>query len=381
MAIAIGVVMMLLSIASGLGLQKKIREKISGFNGHIIISPYDENQSQISTVPLKTSEDFYTNLRQISGIQHLQGVATKTGIIRTENTFEGILFKGVDSTYQWSTIAEYLTEGRLPNTKSILNNEVVLSEYLANRLELKTGDTFSTYFMKNTGNKIPNLRVFKLVGIYNSGFEEFDSSLLIGDIRHIRRMNKWQNHEIGTLEIFISDFNEIESKGQEIYTAIPAELDAKTIKEKYASIFELLSLFDFNIIVIISIMILVATINMVVALLVLILERTQMIGILKALGTSNWSIRKIFLYNATYLIGKGLLYGNTIGIGMILIQNYFGIIKLDPKDYYVNEAQVHIEWWHILALNGGTVAVCLIVLLIPSYLVSKISPSSAMRFH
>ncbi len=380
-AIAIGIVMMLLSVATGTGLQVKIREKIAAFNGHISINHYDENESQVSVVPVSTKQNFYPKFTTVSGINHIQAVATKAGIIRTEKTFEGILFKGVGADYNWAVLKEYITDGRMPNVSHELNNEIMLSNYLANRLQLKIGDEFTSFFMKDNGNQLPNLRVFKLVGLYNSGFQEFDASYILGDIRHIQRMNKWKATEVGGFELFIDDFTQLEQKGKEVYAETPSSFDTKTILEKYISIFEWLKLFDFNIIVILTIMIAVATINMVVALLVLILERTQMIGILKAIGTSNWSIRKIFLYNAAYLISKGLLYGNTIGLLLLFLQKQFEIIKLEPANYYVSVAPVNIELWHILAINAGTVAICLLVLLVPSYIISKISPVSAIRFN
>jgi len=234
--------------------------------------------------------------------------------------------------------------------------------------------------MKEETNHLPNLRRFKIVGIYNSGFQEFDATYIIGDIRHIQRINKWKEDQIGSFEVFLDDFDKIEEKGLAVYQETSSTLDSQTIVEKYSYIFEWLHLFDFNIIVILIIMIIVSTINMVVALLVLILERTQMIGILKSLGSNNWSIRKIFLYNAFYLIVRGLFWGNLIGIGMLLLQQQFGIIKLNPESYYVNEAPVYINIGYILALNIGTIIVCLLVLLIPSYMITKISPSKSIRF-
>ncbi|MCF6133359.1 ABC transporter permease [Flavobacterium wongokense] len=378
-AIALGMIMMIVSIATGIGLQQKIRQKVSAFNGHIIISGYNDNNSDVSTDPISIHQKFYPKFKEVDGIQHIQAVASKAGMIRTEAAFEGIIFKGVGKDYQTDNLKEYLVEGRLPNFKSTLNEETLISQYLCNRLGLKLGDRFVTYFMKEDSEGY-NLRNFKIVGIYNSGFQEFDANYVIGDIRHIQRINKWKPDEIGSFEVFVDDFTQIESKGQQVYQETSSTLDSQTIVEKYYYIFEWLKLFDFNIIVILIVMIAVSTINMVVALLVLILERTQMIGILKSLGANNWSVRKIFLYNAAYLIGRGLLWGNIIGIGLLLLQKYFGIIKLNPESYYVNVAPVDINLLYILALNIGTVAICLLVLLIPSYIITKISPSKSIRF-
>lgn len=379
-AIAIGMVMMIVSVATGIGLQQKIREKVSAFNGHIIISNYDNNQSEATLTPIAKNQEFYPKFNSVAGVTHIQAIATKAGIIRTEKAFEGVVFKGVGTDYQWSNIKEYLVVGRLPNLSSQLNSEVVISQFLADRLQLKVGDAFNTFFIKENQNQLPNIRHFEITGIFNSGFQEFDATYILGDIRHIQRINKWSPNQIGAFEIFVDDFDQIQSVGEEVYQQTPSNLDSKTIIEKYSYIFDWLQLFDFNILVILAVMILVATINMVVALLVLILERTQMIGILKALGANNWSVRKMFLYNALYLILRGLLWGNGIGIGILLIQKYFGIIQLNPENYYVNQAPVYFDLGYIAALNLLTIAVCFLVLLIPSYIITKISPIKAIRY-
>ncbi|WP_286923158.1 ABC transporter permease [Flavobacterium sp. UBA4197] len=381
-AIAIGIVMMIVSVATGVGLQQKIRQKIAAFNGHVIISNYDNNQSEVSVEPISINQPFYPKFKNVEGISHVQATASKAGIIRTENAFEGIVFKGVGKDFSWDKLKEYIIAGRIPNLKAGLNAEVIISQYLANRLQLKLGDKFNTFFMKEDGgnNQMPNLRRFEIVGIYNSGFQEFDASYVLGDIRHVQRINKWSKDEVGEFEVFIDDFSKIKEKGEEIYSEIPPTYNSMTIQDKYFNIFEWLKLFDFNIVVILIIMIVVATINMVVALLVLILERTQMIGILKSIGANNWMIRKIFLYNALYLIIRGLFFGNVIGIGVLLIQKYFGVVKLNPENYYVTEAPVVIDILYIGALNVGTILVCLVVLLIPSYIITKISPVKAIRF-
>ena len=379
-AIAIGIIMMVVAIATGVGLQEKIREKVSAFNGDIIISNFDDNQSDVSVEPISIKQDFYPKFTKIDGVSHVQAVASKAGIIRTALTFESILFKGVGKDYRWNELKEYLVAGRIPNLKANLNTEVLLSQYLANKLQLKVGDKFTTYFMKEGGNGMPNLRRFELVGIYVSGFQEFDAAYMIGDIRHVQRMNKWTPEQIGNFEVFINDFTKLKAVGEEVYKAIPSTLNSVTIEEKYVNIFEWLKLFDVNIIVIMVIMIIVATINMVVALLVLILERTQMVGMLKALGANNWRVRKIFLYNAAYLIVKGLFWGNLISISLLLIQKYFGIITLRPENYYVSVAPVSIDIPSILLINFGTVVICLALLLIPSYIITKISPVKALRY-
>jgi lipoprotein-releasing system permease protein len=371
--------MMIMAVATGVGLQDKIREKVSAFNGHIIISNFDDNQSQVTTEPISINQSFYPKFKNVEGISHVQAVASKAGIIRTEKAFEGIIYKGVGKDYNFTNLEEYLVDGKIPNLKSELNTEVLISEYLAKRLQLKVGDKFLTFFMKENG-KLPNKRNFLIAGIFNSGFEEFDKTFILGDIRHVQLINKWQPIEVGAFEVFVDDFSKIKEKGEQVYKEIPPTYNSITIEEKYYSIFEWLKLFDFNILVILIVMIVVATINMAVALLVLILERTQMIGILKAMGANNWNVRKIFLYNAFYLIARGLFWGNFIAITLLVMQKVYGVIQLNPENYYVNEAPVSINLLHIALLNLGTVIVCLLVLLIPSYIITKISPVKAIRF-
>ena len=379
-AIAIGIVVMLIAIATGFGLQQKIRDKVVAFNGHVTITNFDSNASDESEIPISKNQEFYPEFKIVEGIRHVQATATKFGIVRTETDFEGIVLKGIGSDYDWRYFDEFLTEGRLPDYSGEMNNEVLISQYLADRLQLKLGDSFQTIFKKESIDQMPWLRAFEIVGIYNSGMKEMDEKFVMGDIRHVQRLNKWSEDQVGAFEVFIDDFNQIDVKGIEIYENIPSDLDAITIKQKYVSIFEWINIFDNNTYGIIGIMILVAGINMITALLVLILERTQMIGILKALGSNNWSIRKVFLYNATYLIGLGLFWGNLIGLGLLLAQKYFGLIPLNPKEYHVTEAPVYLNVDYILMLNLGTFIVCLLMLIIPSIIITKISPVKAMRF-
>jgi lipoprotein-releasing system permease protein len=379
-AIALGIIMMLVSIATGVGLQQKIHEKVSAFNGDIIISNFDTNYSNDSQQPISKNQDFYPNFDAVEGVSHVQVTALKSGVIRTETDFEGIVVKGVGDDFDWQYFDEFLTEGRLPNYSDNLNSEILISEYLANRLQLKLDDKVVTYFMQDGNNERARSRGFDVVGIYNSGFQQFDEQFLIADIRHIQRLNNWEDDQIGAFEVFVNDFDNIQAIGNAVYDQTASTLDSQTIREKYGSIFEWLDLFDFNIALIIGIMILVAGINMITALLVLILERTQMIGILKALGTSDWSVRKVFLYNAMYLIGVGLFWGNVIGLGLLFAQKYFKLFPLNPDTYYVSEAPVYLDISYIIFLNVGTFLLCLLMLLIPSYIISRISPVKAMRF-
>lgn len=378
-AIAIGIIVMLIAIATGLGLQQKIRDKVVAFNGHIEITNYDTNASDESQVPISINQEFYPKFNAVEGITHIQGVATKFAVIRTETDFEGVVVKGVGSDYKWDYFKEFLVEGRVPDFSGKRNEEILISSYLANRLGFKVGDKFQTLFGEDL-NKIPRIINYEIVGIYNSGFQELDEKFCIADLRHIQRLNKWEADQIGSFEVFIEDFSEIEEKYEEVFKEIPSLLNATPVNQKYYTVFEWIKIFESNINIIIAIMIIVAGINMITTLLVLILERTNMIGILKALGSSNWSVRKIFLYNASYLIGLGLLWGNIIGLGLLFAQKHFKLFPLNPDTYYVSEAPVYLNWDYILILNVGTFVACLLMLLIPSVIISKISPVKAIRF-
>lgn len=379
LAIALSILMMVISVATGIGLQEKIREKISAFNGHVVVSNFDDNQSQVTAEPIDSRLLPITQLKKNAFITHVQPIITKGALIRTEKEVEGIIFKGVDATYKWTNLQEFLIEGKIPNFKQGDINQVLISQFLANRLKLKVGSSFPAFFMKAQG-KMPSVRKFKIAGIYNSGFQDFDSSYIIGNIEHLQRINKWKSNQFGAYEIFIDDFTKLETRAEEIYKTIPPTFNSTSIAEKYFSVFEWLKIFDTNIILIIVIMIIVAVTNVVVSLLVLIIERTQLIGMLKALGANDWSVRKIFLYNSFHLISRGLLWGNGIAILLLVLQKKFEIIKLNPESYYVSSAPVDINLFHILVLNVGTTLICVLVLLIPSYLITKIAPIKALKF-
>ena len=379
-AIALGMVIMMIAIATGLGLQEKIREKIAGFNGHVQIVNYDNNNSEITVIGVDKNQDFYPKFSSVSNIKNVQVFATKAGIIRTETDFEGIIFKGVATDYNWDFFAEYLKEGELPDYSNEISNDVLISNEISNKLGIKLGDDFNVLFVKDNPQKAPWIRVVKAVGIYDSGFQEFDENMVIADLRHIQKMNGWTDNQVGGFEVILNDFNEIETKSAEIYLQTASNLNSQSIVEKYPAIFEWINLFDNNIYVIIAIMILVAGINMITALLVLILERTQMIGILKALGSSNLSIRKVFLYNAAYLILKGLFWGNLIGLTILFIQKFTEIITLNPQNYYVDNVPVFIDFKYIILLNLGTLILCLIMLIVPSVIITKINPAKSIKF-
>jgi lipoprotein-releasing system permease protein len=379
-AIALGIIIMLIAVATGAGLQHKIRDKMAGFKGHIQIVNYDANNSDVSTTPVEKNQDFYPKFKNITGIKSIQVFANKGGILRTKTDFEGIIFKGVSTDYDWSFFEEYLIEGKVPDFKQPRTKEVLLSQTVMNRLRLKLSDTILATFPKDSFKKLPSNKKYIISGIYNSGFSQFDKNMMIGDIREVQIMNNWNENQVGGFEVILDDFNEINSIGNEIYRETSSLLKSTTIVDTYQNIFDWIKLFDNNIWFIIGIMIVIAGINMITALLVLILERVQMIGILKALGSDNTSIRKIFLYNASYLIVKGLFWGNIIGLSIIGIQYYFKVITLNPETYYVSTMPVYISLTSIALLNLGTLLLCFLILIIPSYVITKIEPSKSIKF-
>ncbi|WP_055435185.1 ABC transporter permease [Lacinutrix algicola] len=380
-AIALGIIVMMIAIATGIGLQQKIRDKVVAFNGHATITNYDTNNSQESQKPISINQDFYPDFNSVSGIKHVQGVATRHAVFIQPDTFESVVIKGVGADYDWQYLQEFLVEGVLPDFSQKRNEDLLISQYFANRLNLKIGDKVTAYFLDKDATKLPRPLGYNVVGIYNSGFKDFDQQFAIGDIKHIQRLNKWEADQIGNFEVFIDDFDAIDQKTDAIFQETPSTLNVESVKQKFGMVFEWIGIFDKNIIGIIGIMIIVAGINMITALLVLILERTQMIGILKALGSSNNTVRKIFIYNATYLILKGLFWGNLIGLGLLFAQKYFGFLSFpNPEQYYMTTIPVYISLDYILLLNIGTFVLCLAMLLIPSYIITKISPVKAIRF-
>lgn len=379
-AICIGVVLMSWSVSVGVGFKQKIRQKVAAFQGHIQIMPVEDNASDVSKTPIFLDSLSRMGLQQIDGVVHVQGVASKAGVIRTEEAVEGVIFKGVGKDFNENEISSFLVEGRMPTLNKGLNEEVIVPTPLANRMNLKLGDRIPTYFLKDDGSGKYNLRVFEIVGFFKSGFQEFDNQWLIGDIRHIQRINKWEPNQVGNYEIYIRNFDQLERISEEIYAQTPYDLTSQTILHVHQFIFEWLSLLDFNIVVLLFIMILVASVNMVVVMLVLILERTQLIGLLKALGADNKFIRNVFLYQALPIMGKGLFWGNIIALSTLALQYYTGFITLDPENYHLAEVPVLFNVWHTLGINLLTFGITLTTLLLPALLIAKVKPVQALKF-
>ena len=378
LSIVIGIVMMIISISSSVGLQKTIESKVSAFFGHISISNFENNSSFSSLNPFINDFD-YNLLQSNDKIKYFQKVAYKSGLIIKSNNFEGVVLKGVTSKFNWEDFSKYITSGRVISLNSNISNEVIISEILSNKLLINLGDKFKATFFKSNSLSIPNERIFKVVGIYNSGLIEFDQLYFFGDIRHIQKMNKWNIVDAGGIEIFLNKYSHTNEVSIDLYNQTQAEISVMSINERFPEIFNWMSLFDFNVLLIIIIMILVGGINMITALLVTVLEKTTFIGILKTVGASNKSIRSIFLINGAYLIGLGLLIGNVIGLGLIFFQNATGFIKLDPQTYYVSEFPFDFNFMSLIILNFGVLFFCFLMLIIPSYIITRISPTKSIR--
>jgi lipoprotein-releasing system permease protein len=377
LSIGLGLTVMFVAVAILTGFQKEVREKVIGFGAHIQISHYDENSS-LEAKPISTHQDFYPSLGSAKGIRHIQVYATKAGIIKTADQIQGIVLKGIGPDYDLSFFSKRMKEGRLIQISDTgKTNDVMISKNLAALLKLKLHDDIRMYFLSGSSTLA---RKFHITGIYETGLEEFDKVYVICDIRHIQKLNNWQPDEVGGFEVTLDNFNDLDKMGKFVYRRIGMSLDAKTIRDLYPQIFDWLDLQDINVIIILVLMVLVTGITMISTLLILILERTTMIGILKALGMSNGSIRRIFLVNAVYIIGQGLLWGNLVGAALCAIQQRYGVITLPQESYYVSVVPVNLDLWNILLLNAGTVIVCLAMLLLPSFVSTRISPVKAIRF-
>ena len=377
-SIIIGIVMMIISVSSSVGLQKTIETKISSFFGHISISNFENNTSFSSISPISLSLD-YKKLHNNSEIIHVQNVAYKSGLIVNKNSFEGVVFKGISSDFNWSSFSKYIRKGKILTINETVSNQVIISEYLSKKLSLDLNDKFKATFFKPNSSSIPNERIFEVSGIFSSGLIEFDETYFIGDIKHIQKMNKWNSNQFGNVEIFLKNYSQLEKVSNQLYKKTSAEINVLSIVNRFPEIFNWMALFDINVLLIIIIMILVGGINMITALLVTVLEKTSIIGVLKTLGSSNKSMRTIFLINGAYLISLGLVIGNFIALGLIFIQNYTGFIKLDPDTYYVSELPFDFNLMTLLILNISVLLFCFSMLIIPSFIISKISPSESIK--
>ena len=381
--IALGLAVMIIAIAVVVGFKQEIRNKTIGFGGHIQITNFDNNNTYEMN-PIKADKALIKKIESVDGVKHVQRFATKPGIIKTDTEFEGIVIKGIDAGFDWKFFKSNLVEGKVIDVSGPTpSNQVVISKYLTNLLGLKLGDSFYTYFIQDR----VRARKFKIVGIYSTNFIEYDKLIVLSDMRQVQALNDWSPDSFSGLEVLIKDFNKIDEVGDAVYNVTAnrfnkegSAFSTQTIKQLNPQIFSWLDLLDMNVWVILILMLAVAGFNMISGLLILILERTSMIGILKSMGATNWSIRKIFLYHSLFLIGKGMLWGNIIGLSLCGIQYFTGIIPLDAEAYYVATVPITFNWLYILLLNAGTFMASLLMMIGPSYLITKINPAKIIRY-
>lgn len=375
--IALGIAVMIIAVAIVTGFQNKITEKVIGFGGHIQIGNFDFNNT-IQSNPINTDNQLERKIKNIKGVKNIQVYAQKAGMIKADNQVQGIILKGVDYNYDWSFFKENISEGKIPEIKKNIKNEnVLVSKYLANKLNLKINDKLRTYFITEDNLRA---RAFIISGIYETGLEEFDKKFIIADISHILKLNNWDSSKVEGYEVLINNFKDLDKIAMEVYNATNYNLNTNTIKDLHPEIFDWLGLTDMNVIVIIVIISLISSVTIISILLILILDKTNLIGILKSLGASNINIRKIFIYNALYIISKALLIGNLIAILLCIIQLRYEIFSLDQTSYYLKSIPINLNIWHILIINGGSILLCLLALMIPSFIISKISPIKAIKY-
>ncbi len=378
-AIAVSIAVMILAIGIMDGYKEEITARITGFNAHMLIRTLDFNESYEAN-PIPDNEPYLDSIRAIPGIDKVQGFAQKAGIIKTEQGIEGIILKGIGHDYDTRFLNESIVKGRLPLVSdSLMQNEIMLSRFTARKLDLDTGVKINIYFVEDE-NAPFRIRRLKVVGIYETGLDDYDKTYGIVDLRGLRKLYGWRDNWVEGLEIQTSKFEELDRMTRLVEGQTPPQYQVMNARELRPQIFDWLSLLDTNVIIIITLMIVVAAINIITALLILILERTNMIGILKAMGASNKQIRGVFLYKAAYLILVGLLLGNGIGFGLGILQSSTGLFQLDPSSYYLSQVPFTISWPAMILVNIGTFLFCLLALLIPVRLVSRIQPVKAIRF-
>jgi lipoprotein-releasing system permease protein len=382
--IALSLAVMIVAVAIVTGFKKEISNKVTGFGAHIQILNMDSNLSY-ETAPVPGQVESVEELREMKGVRNVQAFAIKAGIIKTGEEIHGAVLKGVDKHYDWSFIEQHLDDGALFQVSdSVRSNQVVLSGSVASLLKLGVGDRFTMYFIQDP----PRARTFTISGIYNTSMEQFDKLYIFADIKQVQRLNNWTQGEVSGYEVLIHKMDDLSEFAWKIQDRVgfdflddASRLRVETIRQKNSQIFDWLKLQDMNVVVLVILMVVVAGFNMISGLLILILERTNMIGILKALGTTNVSIRKIFIYQSGYLTLLGMLWGNLFGLAICLAQKYLNLIPLDPGSYYLDTVPINLNPLHLLLLNLGTILITYVFLLVPSMIIARISPDKSIRFN
>lgn len=370
---------MVIAICMLSGFTKEIKQKVFGFWGHVQVKHFQINSSYEET-PIIENAKLISSIESVPNVAHIAPIINKAGIVKTKTAMEGIVMKGVDERYDWDFLQQYVQDGQLPQiSKDSTSRDILISTNSAKRLGLKTDDAMIVYFLPKDGGA-PMGRRFRVSGLYHTGLEEYDLRYAIGDLKVIQELNQWDTNQYSGYEVKVSQLKDLEQTTEDIYEELPPEFNAESIRTAQPNIFDWLELLVKNGVFALSLMLIVAILNMTTSLMILILDRTKMIGILKAIGANNLQIRKIFLYNAFIILGYGLLIGNLIGFGLLSIQKYFGVIKLDESAYYFTEVPVMFDWMPIIGVNILSIVVTLVVLILPTMLISKISPLKAIRY-
>ncbi|ATN06108.1 ABC transporter permease [Chryseobacterium indologenes] len=379
LSVALGIIVSLITVATGFGSKKAIKERLADFSGHITVRSTRSNSSYNTSV-LDNQGLNLAKIKELKDVESVQKYVTVTGIMRNEHNFSGIIFKGIGKDFDSLRFKKFLIAGTTPKvTEEGFNNNVTISQKIANDLHLKLNDSIVTVFLK--ADQKPLYRKFRIIGIYKTDIKLIDEQFVIGGINHARKIQDMKNDEIGGIDIFLKNVNDIDKDFPEIEKLIGYKNYAEKATEKFPQITDWISIFDTNIALIIIIMLIVVVINIIMVLLILIIERTNSIGLLKTLGASNSQIRATFINYTLIIMIPGLLYGNGIGLGLILIQKFFGIIKLNPENYYVSTVPVDLNPVAIISISVGILIISGLALIIPSYLISKISPVKAIKYN
>ena len=380
-ATALSVMAMIITLAFVNGFQQTVSEKVFSFWGHVRVQKYEPNKSLVAEESaIEKNDTIESMIRKEPGVQQVQSFATKSAVLEKNKEIEGVLLKGIEKDYDSNKLKIYLQQGRwISFDDSSYSKEILISSPLAVQLKIHLNDTITVYFISSIDGA-RTYRKLKVVGLYKTGIEEYDKLFVLGDLRLIRRINNWTATQTGGYEIFLQNYKNIDSISNRLSDQLPAEWSARSVREVYPNIFDWLNIQDVNRNVIFIVMAVVAIINLITCLLILILERTRMVGILKAIGATDGLIQRIFLYHATVITFAGIGIGFVLGIGICLFQQYTGFITLDESSYYVSTAPVHIIWWQVLAVCVSTALVCYVSLIIPTWLIKKINPVKAIQF-
>lgn len=390
--IALGVAVMIITMAVVTGFQQQITNKITAFSSHAQINDYDQTQT-LEPNPISLDDNTLKQLKATNNVKHIQVFATKNGILKTKTENEGIVLKGISNDYDWTFLKQYVTEGNTLNIKKdSVSKDIFISQTLANKLNLKLNQKLLVYFItkkklvdttfngQNYVDYEPRVRDFYIKGIFNTGFSDFDKNLVFVDLKQIQKLNYWDSTQVAGYEVYLNDFTKLDESVEELNDIVGYKYSVTSVKDLQNAIFGWLDMIDINAVIIITLMILVAAINMISALLILILEKTSLIGILKALGLANGKVRNIFGYVSLHLLVRGLLYGNIIGIGLCLLQLQFKFATLNPATYYLEYVPINFSLVHVMFINLGTIVTCLVMMLLPTLILNKITPIKAIRF-